>query len=84
MAAPFIEELSGPGGRVVIPELLKSFLEKVSADGLQVVAEQIAQAEALFGLQIFLAFEQQPARLLQHRHGTFERHAARFSGADFV
>ena len=61
LAAPFIEELSGPGGRVVIPELLKCFLEKVSADGPQVVAEQVAQAEALFGLQILFAFEQQPA-----------------------
>jgi hypothetical protein len=31
----------------VIPELLKGLLEKVSADGLQVVAEQIAQPEPL-------------------------------------
>ena len=65
LAAPLIEELRGPGGRVVIPELLKSFLEKISSDGPQVIPEQVAQAEALFSLQIFFAFEQEPARLLQ-------------------
>src|SRR6476620_9689564 len=36
LAAPFIEELAGPGGRVVIPELLEGFFEQVSADGFQV------------------------------------------------
>src|SRR5712692_4064945 len=68
----------------VIPELLKGFLEKVSTDGLQVVTEQIAQPEELFGFQVLFAFEQQPARLLQHRHAALACHAARFSGADFV
>jgi hypothetical protein len=43
--APLIEELRGPGRRVVIPELVKGFLEKVSADGPQVIAEQVAQRE---------------------------------------
>src|SRR6185436_21159159 len=51
LSAPVIEELRGPGGRVVIPELLKAFLKKVSADGRQVVPEQIAQAETLFRFQ---------------------------------
>ena len=41
LPVPFIEELASPGGRVVIPELLEGFLEKVSPDGLQVVAEQV-------------------------------------------
>jgi hypothetical protein len=41
LAAPFIEEVARPGGRVVIPEVLESFLQQVRADGLQVVAEQI-------------------------------------------
>src|ERR1017187_6992020 len=51
LTAPFVEELSSPGGGVVIPELLKSFLKKVGPNGLQVVAEQIAGPEALFGFQ---------------------------------
>ena len=34
------------------PELLKGFLKKVSVDGLQVVAEQIAEPEALLALQV--------------------------------
>jgi hypothetical protein len=32
LTAPFIEEVSGPGGGVVIPELLKGFLQKAAAD----------------------------------------------------
>jgi hypothetical protein len=47
LAAPPVEELSGPCGRVVIPELLKGSLKKASTYGLQVVTEQIAQPEAL-------------------------------------
>jgi hypothetical protein len=37
-------ELACPGGRTVIPELLGKFLEKVGADGLEVVAEEVMQA----------------------------------------
>ena len=43
LAAPLIEELAGPSGRVVIPELLEGFLEKVSADSFQIVPKQIAE-----------------------------------------
>jgi hypothetical protein len=32
--------------------LLKGFFEKVSADSLEVIAEQVTQTEALFGLEI--------------------------------
>jgi hypothetical protein len=42
------------------------------------------QPEELFGFQVLFAFEQQPARLLEHRHAALACHAARFSGADFV
>jgi hypothetical protein len=56
LPAPLIEELPGPGGRVVVPELLKGFLEKVSANGLQVISEQVAQSETLVGLQILFPF----------------------------
>lgn len=61
LTAPFVEEFASPGGGVVVPELLKCFLKKVGTDGPQVVAEEVAQPEALFGLQILFAFEQQPA-----------------------
>ena len=54
LAAPFIEELAGPHGGVVIPELLKGFLKKVSADGLQIVAEQIAQPERASSRALFI------------------------------
>jgi hypothetical protein len=37
------------------PELLEGFLEKVGTDDLQVIPEQVAQAEALLLLQILFA-----------------------------
>src|ERR1039458_9139519 len=61
----FVEELARPGGRVVIPEVLEGFLEKVGADGLQVVAEQITESEVLLVGEILAPFEQQPAGLLK-------------------
>ena len=54
LAAPPVEKLAGPGGRVVIPELLRGFLEKVSPDGPQVVAEELAEPEVLFVTEILL------------------------------
>ena len=36
----------------------QGFLKKVGADCPQVVAEEVAQPEALLGLQILFAFEQ--------------------------
>jgi len=46
LAAPLVEKSAGPGGRVVLPELLEGLLEKVSPDGFQVIPEQVAEAEA--------------------------------------
>jgi hypothetical protein len=37
-----IIEFSGPCGGVVIPELLKGFLQEVRTYGLQVVTEEVA------------------------------------------
>jgi hypothetical protein len=45
--------------------LLEGLLEKVSPNGLQVIPEQLAQAEALLLLQILFALEREPSRLLQ-------------------
>ena len=56
LPAPFVEELVGPGRRVVIPNLLESFLEKVSPDGLEVVAEEVAEPEALLAVEVVLAY----------------------------
>lgn len=58
LAASFVEELPGPRGRVVIPPLLKGFLEKVHTDGSQAVAEQIAESEALVVFEVVFASEQ--------------------------
>ena len=54
LPAPFVEELGGPGGRVVIPELLEVFLKQVGADGLEIVAQQLAQAQALGAVRFSL------------------------------
>jgi hypothetical protein len=71
LTAPLVEKLPGPRGRAVIPELLECFLEKVGPDGLQVVAEEIAQSEALLGLQILFPLSRSQTRLFQERCPTF-------------
>jgi hypothetical protein len=48
LGGTLVEELTGPGRRVVIPELLEGFLEKVSANGLEVVTKQITEPKVLF------------------------------------
>jgi hypothetical protein len=45
--SPFTEELSSPGGGVVIPESLKGFLEEIGPDAFQVVTQEVAKAKAL-------------------------------------
>src|SRR5690242_14218398 len=47
LSAPLVEELASPPGRVVIPKLLKGFLEKVGPNGFQIKAEEIAQPKML-------------------------------------
>src|SRR5215831_14829936 len=66
LPAPLIEKPARPRRRVIIPELLKGFLEKVGADGFQIVAEEIAQPEMLFGAEVVTAAKQQPASLSEH------------------
>jgi hypothetical protein len=84
LSAPLVEELAGPCRRVVIPELLECFLEKVSSDRPEVVAEEVAEPEVLVVAEILTAFEQQPTRLLQDGLAPFALHAASLRGADLV
>src|ERR1035441_7264110 len=67
LIAPEIQEVAGPGGRVVFPELLKIFFEEIGADSLEVVAEQLAQPEVLLRGEILFAFQNAPARFLDRR-----------------
>src|SRR6266568_6222253 len=57
LAAPFIEELAGPGGGIVFPQPLEVLLEKIGSDGFQVKAEQVAEAEFLLAAEIPFALE---------------------------
>ena len=84
LSAPFVKELSGPCGRVVIPELLKGFLEKIGPDALEVVTKEVAQAKSLIVGEVLLALEQEPAGFLQDRVKPFLFHAARLVSANFV
>lgn len=59
LRAPFVEELASPGGRVVVPELLKPFFKKICVDGFQVIAEEVAQAGVLPVTKILGALQQQ-------------------------
>jgi len=65
LKAPEIQEHAGPGRGVVFPELLKIFFEEVGSDDLEVVAQQIAQADLLLRSEILLALQQTPTRFLQ-------------------
>jgi hypothetical protein len=58
--APKVEKLSSPEGGDIIPEELKVLLQQVAAHRLQVVAQEIAQFDFLFGGQILRSFEQAP------------------------
>lgn len=62
-----VEELAGPLGGDVLPELLELFLEQISADSLEVVAQQFAQAQRLGVGQILRPLQQASARLGQDR-----------------
>jgi len=84
LAAPLVEELAGPGGRTIFPELLKGFLEKVGTDGLEVVAEEIAQLEVLVGAEILAAAEQWPTGFPEDRGAALAFHPAGFLGTDVV
>ena len=57
--APLVEELSGPGRRSILPELLKGFLQKLGADRLEIVAKESAQPEVLVGAKVLTTTEQQ-------------------------
>ena len=70
--------------RVVFPELLKILFEEIGPDGLEVVAEQIAQTELLLRGEILFALEHAPARLFEQRRVAVLGHLARFRGADFI
>src|SRR6266478_2801141 len=84
LSTPLVEELARPGRGVVLPELLKEFLEKISANGFEVEAKDVAQAEFLLVGEVLFALEQEPAGLLQDRIITLLSHAARLLGADVV
>src|ERR1017187_3165212 len=84
LRAPEVQEQAGPMRRVVGPELLEVLLEQVSADGFQIVAEQITEAELLLGGEILLALEYAPARLLQQRLVSVARQPARFAGTNLI
>src|ERR1022692_4996127 len=84
LSAPEVQEQAGPVRRVVSPELLEVLLEQVSADGFQIVAEQIAEAELLLGGEILLALEHAPARLLQQRLGSVAGPPPRFAGTNLI
>jgi hypothetical protein len=68
----------------MFPELLKGFLEKVGTDGLEVVAEEIAQLEVLVGAEILAAAEQWPTGFPEDRGAALAFHPAGFLGTDVV
>ena len=71
MAAPLVEKFAGPSGRVVLPDMLEGFLEKLSPDALPVTPKQVAtdrgeSADADIGMTWRKAF---PAILRDRSYG---------------
>src|SRR5260370_32418252 len=66
LLAPIVEKPGGPSRRVVLPELLEISFEQIGAHRLEIVAQQIAQPEALWAGEIGLALEDAPPGLFQH------------------
>jgi hypothetical protein len=64
---PSVQELARPIGRFIGPEQLKLFLQQVTPDCLQIVAQKLRQPGFLFRRQILWPFEQQPAAIGQYR-----------------
>ena len=59
-------------------------LQKVGTNGLEIVAEEIAQSEVLVGAKILAAAEQQPTGFPEDRGAALTFHAAGFLGTDVV
>lgn len=64
---PSVQELARPVGRSIGPEQLKLFLQQVTPDRLQIVAQKLRQPGLLFRRQILWSLEQQPAAVGQYR-----------------
>ena len=67
LATPLVEELGGPSGGLVVPELLEVFLEQIGAHALEVVAYQVLQFHFLVGGEVGRPLEKAPSRLSQDR-----------------
>jgi hypothetical protein len=64
---PPIEKAPGPVPGFVAPEELKVLFEQVGPNRLEVVLQQLGQADLLFFAEVLRALEQQPAAVLEHR-----------------
>jgi len=67
-----------------LPDLLEGFLEQLSWDSSEVVAEQVLDPEVVVVAELLTTFKQQPTRLLQDRLAPFPLHAASLRGARVV
>ena len=84
LPTPEVEVPAGPSWGVVAPKALEVFFEQISANGLEVIAKQIAQPEFLLGGEIGLTFEDAPARLVQQGFMAVLFHFASLSGPHVV
>ena len=77
---PEAEIPAGPGGGVVVPEALEVFFEQIGTNGLQVIAEEVAQAELLLRSEIGFALQDAPTGLFEERFAAILGHLARLGG----
>ena len=82
--APGVQELAGPGGGLVGPQLLEVFLQQVGADAFQVVTQQLLQSPLLIDREIPGAFEKTPTSFLQDRLTAVTRKRPGLLGAHVI
>ncbi|MDD2710991.1 MAG: hypothetical protein PHV34_23690 [Verrucomicrobiae bacterium] len=78
LAGPQIQEILGPGFGTIMPEIGEVFLEDVSADRAQIMAQELTQGYAQAPAEIFPAFKQCPTQVDQQGFAASPAHGGGF------
>src|SRR5438132_7126004 len=84
LAAPEVEELAGPGARVVRPEGVELFAEKHGPSGSQVGAQDVPELDVFLSRSVFGAAKDGPTAPFEELTSRFGAKLAGFGGANLV
>ena len=63
--APLVEKPSCPPGRCVVPEVVERLLQKIGANGAEVVLQDVGKLEGLALREVLFTFEKAPTAVLE-------------------